>query len=233
MKLRMCAFSSDNKFVVYLGKFLSSIADISIEVEFFSSPSEFCVDTYKRHFDIILIDIDSIEYNTLGCLEINHLESASICMVSSQSLFEYDPNIWTFRKPLTLILKKHMGHKLLSIIQDKASKLRSKPLIIKANNTIHRLYYSEIMVVDPIGHYLDFYVTNYPEPINTRMPINSIKLDLLENHFIVVKGNTYVNCDYIKIIDKTTKKIVLENGMHLNYSRRNWKAIKEKVMEGK
>lgn len=35
MKLRMCAFSSDNKFVVYLGKFLSSIADISIEVEFF------------------------------------------------------------------------------------------------------------------------------------------------------------------------------------------------------
>lgn len=61
MKLRVCAFSSDKNFVDYLGKYLSSIVDILIEVEFCSSPSEFCVDTYKRHFDIILIDIDSIE----------------------------------------------------------------------------------------------------------------------------------------------------------------------------
>lgn len=89
------------------------------------------------------------------------------------------------------------------------------------------------MVVDPIGHYLDFYVINYPDPIKTRMPIKSIKLDLLENHFVAVKDSTYVNCDYIKTIDKTTRKIVLENGMHLNYSGSHYKAIKEKVMEGK
>lgn len=233
MKLRVCAFSSDKNFVDYLGKYLSSIVDILIEVEFCSSPSEFCVDTYKRHFDIILIDIDSIEYNTFGCLGMTYLGDASIYMLSSQSLFEYDPNIWTTRKPLTIILKKHMGYELLSIIQDKASKLRSSPLIIKANNTIHRLYYSEIMVVNPIGHYLDFYVINYPDPIKTRMPIKSIKLDLLENHFVAVKDSTYVNCDYIKTIDKTTRKIVLENGMHLNYSGSHYKAIKEKVMEGK
>lgn len=233
MKLKICAFSDDRKFIAYLDKFFSSIVDIVIKVKYFSNLVEFYEYKDKSHFDIILIDIDSIEYNSLGSLGMTYLGNASVCMLCNKSLFEYDPYIWASTNKLTIILKKYLKSELLGIIQDKAFKLRSCSLTVKADNTIYRFYYSEIMVIDPIGHYLDFYVLNYPDPIKTRMQINTITDDLLQNHFVVVKDSTYVNCDYIKVIDKNTKKIILENDMNLNYSRRRYKAIKQKVMEGK
>lgn len=228
MKLNLAIFSCDENFANYI----STIEIVNTSHSMIFQDLRGFFKEKNCAYDVILIDYDTAKEVGIEIASLENFYDATIIFVTSHSLLHVNQKLKVkgkFYHPLRFVYRQQLSSELIRTANELLHKQGS--INIKVNKDLYKLYFYEIYEVYSADHYLIFNLINSPNPIRSRMWINDIASQLLENGFVKTKGGAYINLRYIKHIVYETNEIYFTNGKHTTFSRRNYHEIAKRFLE--
>lgn len=219
MKFRIVVVSKDVDFITVTSDLFSDESDL-----IFITRDKSNVDVDKtKYFSILLVDFDSYDETEYEKLSINDY---LIIFTTSKALISYST---ICNQPAYFVFKNDLYDKISSIIKKLRNHHDNDKILIRAGRSQTKMLIKDILIVYSENHYLNIVLAD--ETIRTRMYLNDLVDLLIKNNFVKSRGSTLVNLHHVKTIRESERVIVLNNGMHIGYSRNNQKEILKRFLE--
>lgn len=227
MKLRIGIFTDSMRFTTFVNKIdVVVVADCNI-----ANNLESFLSTSQSVYDIILIDYDTMKEISFKIASSKYFYDAEIIFVTSQKLLNYKLPL-RLDNPQRFVYISQLPMELTKVSNIAIESSLTKSISLQVNKDFYKLYFSEIYCVYSNDHYLKFSTLSRNEDISSRLWAKDVVPLLIKNGFVKCKGSVYINVRLIEEIEHEHLRIRFINGKHEPYSRRNYKEISKRFLEG-
>ena len=205
--------------------------DESIEISVFDNGTELIDSICKenKYYDMIHLDIDMPDKSGLEVAKILRESHDDIIIIFISSYEQYVFDSFEY-SPFRYIRKNNMVEELRVALKSAYAlykKAEKKYIIVKGEDSVHKIEQSEICYCDMILRKMYIHLKDN-RVICTRKTIRDFLKEMDSNNFIKIHSGGVVNIKYIK--EYREQSIILDNGTKLMTSRSAIKVIKNALI---
>ena len=231
MKYKIAICDDEQKQIEYLSGVVSAWASKNrhvVEIKTYSSAKSFLFDySEEKDFDILLLDIEMPGMNGMELAKTIRRENGIVQIVFITGYPEFMSEGYDV-SALHYLMKPVNKEKLFSILDKASERIEQKEgsLVLKTENGIIRINFSQIMSAEAIGHTTLLTLTDRKE--TAKIGINDFEKQLNDS-FVRCHRSYLVGIRHISKITKTD--VILDSGEMLPLSRRLYGEVNQKFID--